>query len=99
MCSTLEYASIRLKSGVPSKNSAATSIENNPIASSVRAVTSLWPAASTTCRTRRCVEVQQRHGGESGGFDRDPEQRQMLRLQRYAHQPKQSEQHRDEHAI
>ena len=52
MCSTLEYASIRLKSGVPSRNSAATSMENKPNASSVRSVITPPPAASTTCLTR-----------------------------------------------
>ncbi len=53
MCSTLEYANMRLKSRVPNKNNAATSIENNPITSSVRSAIAPSPAAPMTERTRR----------------------------------------------
>jgi len=42
-----------LKSRVPSRNKAATNIENSPMTSSVRSAITPAPAAPTTERTRR----------------------------------------------
>ena len=63
MCSTLEYASMRLKSRVPNRNNAATSIENNPMTSSVRSAIAPSPAASD--HRAHAQDRGERHRGDA----------------------------------